>query len=280
MNNGGGGQADQARADEADRQKAITSGTARINGIFDGAGKGTTAANPNAIDPSATYYDQNGLVFDPSGRVARLAAGSNGGLTNAGEDNPALKTQALADAARGGQLFSDRQTTGGFNDAFYNGRRQAYLDYANPQLEKQRGDAAKQLTFSLARSGLLNSSARATQEGSLADLYGQQSKAIGQQATQQETDSRNAVEGARSDLITMLNATGDADSAANSAIARSQALSATPAYSPLGDLFSSFTNTLGTQAAQERAASMSGGFYQPAINTGLFGVNGVTKVTH
>lgn len=272
MNSGGGGEADQARNDENERQAQIRRGTNRINQIFDGV---TGVAGPAATtyDPTKTYYTADGNTYSPS-------TDDGHGLGNGNPFGTADPNQFAAGRVAQGKLFSDRTTSGGFDDTFYNGRKQAYLDYANPQLEKQRGDAAKQLTFSLARSGLLNSSARAQQEGSLADLYGQQSKAIGQQATQQETDSRNAVEGARSDLITMLNATGDADSAANSAIARSQALSATPAYSPLGDLFSSFTNTLGTQAAQERASALSGGYYQPAINTGLFGVNGVTKVTH
>lgn len=279
MQGGGGGEADRARAEEEDRQKGIRAGTARINQIFDGTGKGINV--PTAIDPSRTYYDQNGLVFDPTGRMARMGGGGGTGLfgTGGGGDDAARKKAAYEQAAASGELFSDRQSTGnGFDDNFYAGRKQAYLDYANPQLEKQREDAARELTFSLARSGNLDSSARVTKETQLADLFGQRSREVGQQAVQQEADARNAVEGARGDLITMLQATGDAEGAANSAIQRSKALSMTPAYSPLGQLFTDFTSTLGTQAAAERAASLSGGYYKPAVDTGLFGVKNAVQV--
>lgn len=259
---GGGGEADQARADEADRQKTIRTGMARINGIFDGAGRGTTLAT--SVDPNATYYDAKGLEFDPSGRAERL-----------GGD----KTAALQQALSQGQLYSGRETSGGFDDAFYKGRRDAYTSYANPQLEDQYSDAGKQLTFSLARSGNLDSSARAQQEGELTKLYGQRSREIGDQALQQETTARNAVEDSRNNLVTMLNATGDVDATVNAANARTAALSQQPAFSPIGQLFGDFTAGLGTQAAQERAESLSGGSYKAPYNTGLFGVRGVTKVT-
>lgn len=283
MNQGGGGdsEARRARAEEEDRQKGIRTGTMRINQIFDGTGRGVGV--PGAIDPNATYYDQNGLVFDPTGRMARIGSGGGldglfGGASGGGEDEK--RRQAYAEAAGQGQLFSGREkTSGGFDDDFFTGRKQAYLDWANPQLEKQRETAGRELTFSLARSGLLDSSARAQKESELTDLFGQRSREIGQTAVQQESSARDAVEGARSDLITMLQATGDAEGAANSAIARSKALSAQPAYNPLGQLLTEFTSTLGTQAAAERAASLSGGYYRPAVNTGLFGVKNAVQVT-
>lgn len=286
MNGGGGGknggsnkEAAQARADEEDRQKSIRGGTARINGIFDGVGANPLAAG-STIDPSATYYDANGAVFDPSGRMAKLG-GNKGGNPLSGDqgggNDADLRRQALAAAAGEGQLFGGR--SGGFNDDFFAGRRNAFLDYANPQLQQQYGDAQKQLTFSLARSGNLDSSARAQQEAKLGDLYSQRSREIGDQALQQETTARNAVEDARGNLITTLNATGDAEGAANSAIARASALSQQPAFDPIGNLFVDFTSTLGQQAAQERAEAISGGTYKSPYNTGLFGVKNAVKVS-
>ncbi len=283
MGGGGGGkgggsssEAHQARADEEDRQKAIRGGTARINGIFDGTGANPLAAGAT-IDPNGTYSDANGAVFDPSGRMAKLGASGGNGLSGpANSNDPELRRRALEQAASEGQLFGGR--SGGFNDDFFAGRRKAYLDYANPQLQQQYGDAQKQLAFSLARSGNLDSSARAQQEAKLADLYSQRSREIGDQALQQETSARNSVEDARANLITTLNATGDAEGAANSAIARASALSQQPAFDPIGNLFVDFTNTLGQQAAQERAESISGGAYRSPYNTGLFGVRNAVKV--
>jgi hypothetical protein len=67
----------------------------------------------------------------------------------------------------------------------------------------------------------------------------------------------------------MLNATGDAQGAATSAVARSAALSQPAAYSPLSNLFADFTGALGTQAAAERAYAYGGG-PRPTVSTGLF----------
>lgn len=279
---GGGNEAAQARNDEADRQKNIRAGMAGINGIFDGGGTGQLGAGAS-IDPNATYYDANGLAFDPSGRMKKLGSGQGGaadmfGVSSGGDPNdPALRTRALQQAAGEGQLYSGKG--GGFDDAFYKGRRDAYTSYANPQLQDQYANAGKELTFALARSGNLDSSARAQKEGERTKLYGQRSREIGDQALQQETTARNSVEDARSNLVTMLNATGDVNAAVNGATARSQALSQQPAFSPIGQLFSDFTAGLGTQAAAERATALSGGTYKSPYNTGLFGVGGATKVT-
>ncbi len=157
-----------------------------------------------------------------------------------------------------------------FGEDFFTGRREAYQNYATPQLQDQYDKAGKELTFSLARNGLLDSSARGQKEGELQKMFDTNRQAITDQAISQESQSRNAVEDARSGLVTMLNATGDAQGAANSALARSAALSQPQAFSPLTNLFADFTGALATQAQQERAAAMSGGLVKPAFNTGLF----------
>lgn len=165
-----------------------------------------------------------------------------------------------------------------FTDPFFAGRRTAYMDYANPQLQDQYGDAREQLTYALARAGTLDSSIRADKDAELQKLYDQRVREVGDQALALETDSRNAVEGARTDLIRTLQATGDAEGAANSALTRAQILSKPEAYSPLSQLFADFTAGLGVQAAQERAEAASGGYYKAPYNTGLFGSKGAVAV--
>ncbi|MGE7469770.1 hypothetical protein ACQKLX_10030 [Bosea sp. NPDC003192] len=166
---------------------------------------------------------------------------------------------------------------GNFNDAFFKGRRDAYTAYATPQLEDQYADAQKELTYSLDRSGLLDSSTRAEKVGELQKLYDTNKQNIADQGLNHENESRAAVEGARSDLVQTLNVTGDAQGAANSAINRATALSAPQTFNPLSQLFAAFTTGLGQQAAQERAESMSGvnasgePNYKARYNTGLFG---------
>ena len=158
---------------------------------------------------------------------------------------------------------------GQFNDDYFNKTRQNYIDYATPQLEKQYGDASKELTFALARGGLLDSSVRGDKVGELQQLYDLNKQQVADQALSYEGEARNATEDARSNLSATLNATGDAQGAANSAIARASALSKPAAYSPLSQLFADFTSGLGTQAALERA-NYYGGSQAPRYSTGLF----------
>ena len=138
----------------------------------------------------------------------------------------------------------------------------------------------------MARSGLLDSSARSAKEGELKRLYDTNAQQIADQALASSTKSRNAVESARSDLISTLNATGDVTGAVNSATARASALSQPEAYSPLGQMFGNFLQGIGTQAALERAdiktryeAYQSGGQIRPTYQTGLFSPSNSVQVS-
>lgn len=303
----GSDEAAQARADENARQARIRAGTSRINTIFDG-GTTTSGAVTGAYDPTKTYYNADGSVWTPTAAPTTPAPAANGALGNgphranyggggarnggigvsAGVDgrggsvrtNPFSRVQTpeqqFAAAEKNG-LFGTKTTTPGFDDAFYTGRRDAYTNYAMPQLDQQNSDASKQLTFSLDRGGLLDSSVRGQKLSDLQRLYDTNKQAVADKALSYETSARNSVEDARSNLISTLNATGDAEGAATSALARSQALSAPAAYDPLGQLFTDFTNGLGIQAAQERSYAAGGA--KPAYNTGLFSNTGRISVT-
>lgn len=255
-------EAAQARADEQARQDRIRAGTNHINAIFDGGTYGTGAVGANATyDPSKTYYNADGSVWTPP------ASGAGGGLL--GIQSGGSGGSSWEDAVKKG-LYTGTATGAGFNDEHFRGRRQAFLDYANPQLADQYGDAQKELTFALTRSGLLDSSARGQKAGELQKQYDLNAQQIADQALASEGEARTAVEDARAGLIATLNATGDATQAANSALARSSALSQPAAYSPLSNLFSGFLSTLGTQAALERANAYSGGMTPLRYATGLF----------
>ncbi|RWA81508.1 MAG: hypothetical protein EOQ31_31690 [Mesorhizobium sp.] len=304
--NDGADEAKRARQDEEARQARIRQGTQRINTIFDG---GTTVsgqlAGGAAYDPTKTYYNSDGSIWAPQaapsnpfqgirdlgndmfGNRGGGREGDHGGYVSGAEQGRAAlgraftryltPEQQFAAALKNGGLYSAKNTTTGFNNDFFDARKQAYLDYADPQLQDQYNDANRQLTFSLARSGLLDSSARGEKLGDLQKLYDTQKQAIADKALSYETGARNSVEDARANLIQTLNATGDAEGAANSALARSQALSQPDAYSPLGQLFTDFTNGLGIQAAQER--SYAAGGPKPLYNTGLFSNAGRVSVT-
>jgi hypothetical protein len=179
------------------------------------------------------------------------------------------KQQAIAEGTASiDDIFSQ------FDDTFYDQQRQNYLDYAMPQLEDQRVDAARDLTYALARQGQLGSSARATQEGDLQQLFDLQSQNVVDTALDKANAARRGVEGARSDLVSLLNTTGDADAAAQGALARSASLTQQEAYSPLADAFTSFTSALGTADAAARARSYgAGGTQYSGLGAQIFGAS-------
>lgn len=240
MGGKGGDSSGQYRQDEQERQDAIRKGTASINDIFDGGVFGVgEVSNPVAGE---TYF-----LADGSEYVAPGAPVANAQLTGTA-DPP--------------ELFSGTETRRGFDDQFFDEQRQAYLDFAMPQLEDQRAGASRELVYSLARSGQLEGSARAAQQSELSKLYDTEAQNVASKALDYENKSRTGVEDARADLISTLNATGDATGASNSALARSATLSQPEAYSPLADLFTSYTSALGTSAAAERARSYGWGGQQ------------------
>lgn len=161
---------------------------------------------------------------------------------------------------------------GQFNDDFFNAQRDNYINYAMPQVEDQKSKAGRELLFAMDRAGQTEGSARADLAGELQKRFELQSQKVRDDGLAFSTQTRNNVEGARTDLVAMLNATGDAEGAAQSAIARSAALSQPAAYSPIGNLFADFTGALGTQAAAERARYYGGAGTPGAARyqTGLF----------
>jgi hypothetical protein len=304
--NDGSEEAARARADEEARQARIKAGTQRINGIFDGTTKGAGAvAADAAYNPTGTYYNADGSVWTPTAASTygggfsgpRTTTPNRGGGAGRGRDSGVspgrggffggysgsygstglTPEQQFAKMRAEGKLFSGTEKTAAFDDAFFKGRRDAFTNFATPQLEDQYGKTQRELIFSLDRSGNLDSSARGEKMSDLQQMYDIQKQGVADKALSYETTARNSVEDARANLIATLNATGDAEGAAKSALARSQALSAPPAYDPLGQLFTDFTNTLGIQAAQER--SYAAGGPKPAYSTGLFANRGRTTVS-
>ena len=101
-----------------------------------------------------------------------------------------------------------------FEDLVTDKRLNPDTGYATPQLEDQYGKAGKELTFSLARGNMLDSSVRGEKMSELQKLYDIQKQQVADKALSYETSSRNAVEDSRQNLISMLNVTGDAEGAA------------------------------------------------------------------
>ncbi|WP_439392541.1 hypothetical protein ACRQ5Q_24260 [Bradyrhizobium sp. PMVTL-01] len=243
--------AQQARADEQARQARIRNGTERINALFNG----TPVPADTTTNPTSPLRPSDSFAGDLASRL---------GVVNG-------QTSTAPDPLAG-------NTFKGFNDDFYGGISKAYQDYAMPQLESQLTDARKQLAFTLARGGNLNSSSRATQEANLQKTADAARLQINDTANSTANQARTAVAGAKSDLINELNTTGDQTQTINDALGRVTALSQPTQFSPLGQVFANFTSALNTQSQAEKAQAYSGGAVTAPFNTGLFS-GGSVKVT-
>ena len=172
--------------------------------------------------------------------------------------------QAAADAAEARRRENDRAArvrsgAGNINAAFeqygedfFDTRRQSYLAFANPQLDDQFKDATRELTLALARSGILNSSAKSRRFGDLQTSYDNQSRAVSDKANEYVNNTRGAIESAKSDLLSQNQAMADPALAANLAANRATSATAMPAYNPLNQVFANVTSGIATQADLER----------------------------
>jgi len=156
-----------------------------------------------------------------------------------------------------------------FNDDFYNGKSQNYLNFYRPQVDQQYGEAKQNTLFQLARQGLTDSSAGAKVYGDLARDYGNQQQSIQSGANSYAQNIRSQVEAQRNSLVNQVTATANpqaAASAANNAVGNLQMIEPAGGYSPLAGLFSTFTGALGNGIAgyQYQNPGILGGVGKPS----------------
>ncbi|MGU3360689.1 hypothetical protein ACLBWX_10170 [Methylobacterium sp. M6A4_1b] len=200
----------------------------------------------------------------------------DGGASKAANQAKADEAARQATVRAGTQQVND--TFSQFDDPYFEKQRTNYLNFALPQLDDQYGKAQKTLTYALARDGNLNSSAQAYQNAELQKTYDTQRLGIADQGQSFANQARSSVEDARGNLISTLNATGDATQATQSAAARAGALSAPQGYSPIGDAFGAVLNGFAVNAQNNRAQALLSG--KPLANAGLFGSSsGAVKTT-
>lgn len=150
----------------------------------------------------------------------------------------------------------------GFDDPYYEKVSSDYGAFYEPQLTSQYQNAMQKLTTQLADQGNSGSSSGARQMGELRELYGKNQSSIKNSGLDVANNLRAQVNAQKSNLYQTNNSAADPSQAASLAGAAASAI-APPAYTPLGDIFSSVlkstSNALGAEAA---------GF--PGWRTGLF----------
>ena len=174
------------------------------------------------------------------------------GLFGGGSDAAQqARAQQQAQQAQIGQATNQINSAfSGFTPQFFQGRTQAYENYANPQLMQQYQDTGQQLLGKLTNQGLLNSSAAMQEKGALQGQLGVQQQGIANQGIQGSQQLQQQVANEQNQLVGQANAATDPLSVAQGALGTAASYAAPSVFQPLGNLFQNFANTyLGSQLA-------------------------------
>lgn len=144
------------------------------------------------------------------------------------------------------------QTFAGYDDDFYKGITQNYLDYATPQVEDQFQDAARQLRINLARNAMLNSSVNVDRKAKLQEDFDKAMREQSLKGKQYANTTQQNLEAAKTDLLSQNQNIADPVLIANAAANRANAAAELPPYSPLGDLFAGAAEGFATQLELEQ----------------------------
>lgn len=126
-------------------------------------------------------------------------------------------------------------------DPIWKQHGQAYLDFANPQLDRQFGDAREDLTYALARQGQLKGSIAADRRTDLETSYGERQQDVAQTALGYENQARQDLANYEQNAYQMLNSTANPGSTLQTARSNLSSLREMPALSPLGAMFQNAT---------------------------------------
>lgn len=175
-------------------------------------------------------------------------------FSNSGPDYGAMaRADEAARQARIKQgMASIDSTFKQFNSDFYDRRKDAFTATTMPQLNDQFDKSKEQLQYNLARSGMTDSSVRSANEGELQRQMDVNKADVAGKALDFSNQARTQVEQNRADLVGQLNATGDAQAAAQGALSRASIAANQPSISPIGMMFQNTTGLLG-QASQAGA---------------------------
>ncbi len=130
------------------------------------------------------------------------------------------------------------QPSGAWQDDFFGNYKKAYNDFYQPQLQDKFKTATDNLTFDLARSGILRSQAAVDSQSDLVRQKAENEASLKSQADQGVAALQQRINSAKQNAINQLYSTENPDIGANSALSQIRTIqNEQPSYSPLGDIF-------------------------------------------
>lgn len=156
-------------------------------------------------------------------------------------DGGAKQREAARQASVDAGMGAINKKFSGFDDKFYNGVQTDYTNAATPGMMRDYQATKNNLTYALARGGILNSSAANQQNNSLQTELGKNESQIAQNAAGQANAVRGKVNAEKGQLINQLEASGDPASITAQSDAAVSQMRAPSAIQPLGNLFSDWS---------------------------------------
>lgn len=225
----------RARTEENARQSRIGYGMDQIAAIFDGGRAPTLNRATGAYDPTQTYYTSDGSLWTPTRENKK-------GLF---KELDGEKAAALF--ANSGPLFTrgDGAQQAGMAPLLA-ARSRAMRSFYMPQLRQELNKTRDDLTYSLARAGLIGSTVARDRSGDLNEGFNLQRSSILSDIAADQSRTRSAINDQRASLEAALRASGDATAATNSALSARTAFAAdSPQLDPLGNVLASFAEGIG-----------------------------------
>jgi hypothetical protein len=136
-----------------------------------------------------------------------------------------------------------------FDDPWYGTVEKNYLDYYNPEIDRQYADARRRMTLQLASRGNLSSGSGARSLGDLLRAFPESKATIANRAIDARNEARTNVENTRNELYNQNSQAADPAAIAVQAASRAGGIQPTQAYSPLGDLFGGLLQSMATTYA-------------------------------
>lgn len=259
---GGGGSdyADQLREQEAERQFRIDQGMQELERVFaplygQRYEEGTIDQMvPGAGGPSASPGGDGPAIFQPiydGGEPVDFSGLEGWQQDEEGRWLPPGKTfdpDAALSPGVEGQMVDDPDL-----DPIWDTVRQDYQDFALPQLRRQQGNAAEDLTYALARGGQLTGSVGQDRWIDLGEQFALTRQDVASEADRLARSRQSDVLDTRRNLTNLLQTTADPNAVAQQATDSLTMLSSQPSFNSLGPLFQNATAGLaGGVAGQQQ----------------------------
>jgi len=147
------------------------------------------------------------------------------------------KRQAKVDAG----LANIEDVFSQYDQDFYDRTSDAYMDYAQPQLEDQYAEGLKQLQYALARGGRFNSSTEVNRKSKAAEDLAFQQQELASNALEAAAGTEQDVADAKERMIKLNEVNANPDLAASLSNSQAGILNQPPKFDPLVDVFGKIT---------------------------------------